>query len=103
MSSGFRPNDQMHLPGLGVPIDPWTGELLQAGDDRAAASGSRKPSGIVRLILHELDGTTWARGPATAAWRGLHQAGRSGDVGLGGGAGSSRRLRCRSMYFMGAG
>ena len=28
MSGSARPNDQMHLPGLGVPVDPWTGFAL---------------------------------------------------------------------------
>jgi len=55
--SGFRPNEQMSLPGLGVPVDPWTGELLKAVVfnrlERLKAA-----EGVFRQILHELDGTT---------------------------------------------
>jgi len=54
---GLRPNDQMHLPGLGVPVDPWTGELLKPtvllriGRLKAAEDEFRQ-------VLHELDGTS---------------------------------------------
>ena len=62
MSQGFRPNDQMSLPGLGVPVDPWTGELLQpvvlARLRRLQAAES-----VVRQILHELDGTSLGSRP----------------------------------------
>jgi len=55
--SGFRANEQMSLPGLGVPVDPWTGELLKAVVfnrlERLKAA-----EGVFRQILHELDGTT---------------------------------------------
>jgi hypothetical protein len=57
MSSGFRPNEQMRLPGLGVPVDPWTGELL-APVTMARLARLRDAEGIVRQILHELDGSS---------------------------------------------
>jgi hypothetical protein len=57
MSSGFRPNDQMHLPGLGVPIDPWTGHLLPA-TVVARLKRLREAERDFRLVLHELDGST---------------------------------------------
>lgn len=57
MSSGFRPNDQMRLPGIGVPIDPWTGHLLQ---DVIVARLARlkEAERAFRLVLHELDGSS---------------------------------------------
>jgi hypothetical protein len=57
MSSGLRPNDQMHLPGLGVPVDPWTGHLLPpvVGLRLRKLIEAEK---AFRLVLHELDGTT---------------------------------------------
>lgn len=57
MSSGHRPNDQMHLPGLGVPVDPWTGELLKPVVF-ARIKRLQDAEGVVRQIFHELDGTT---------------------------------------------
>ena len=59
MSSGLRPNDQMHLPGsgLGVPVDPWTGFVLPSvitGRLQRLKEAER----AFRLVLHELDGTT---------------------------------------------
>jgi hypothetical protein len=53
----FRPNDQMHLPGLGVPIDPVTGELL-SNPTLARLARLKDAEGVVRQILHELDGTS---------------------------------------------
>ena len=55
--TGLRPNEQMHLPGLGIPVDPWSGDLLKP----VAIARLRRlqdAEGIVRQILHELDGTT---------------------------------------------
>jgi hypothetical protein len=57
MSSGHRPNDQMHLPGLGVPVDPWTGELLKPVVT-ARLARLKDAEGVMRQILHELDGTS---------------------------------------------
>ena len=57
MSSGLRPNEQMHLPGLGVPIDPWTGDLLSPVK-LARIRRLQDAEGVVRQILHELDGTS---------------------------------------------
>jgi hypothetical protein len=60
--SGFRPNEQMSLPGLGVPVDPLTGELLKpaafARLERLKAAES-----VFRQLLHELDGTTMGSRP----------------------------------------
>jgi hypothetical protein len=53
----FRPNDQMHLPGLGVPIDPSTGELL-SNPTLARLARLKDAEGVVRQILHELDGSS---------------------------------------------
>jgi hypothetical protein len=55
--SGLRPNEQMHLPGLGVPIDPWSGDLLKPVTI-ARLRRLQDADGIVRQIFHELDGTT---------------------------------------------
>jgi hypothetical protein len=57
MSSGLRPNDQMHLPGFGVPVDPWTGHPL---NPRVIARLGRlkEAENAFRFTLHELDGTT---------------------------------------------
>lgn len=54
---GFRPNEQMHLPGLGVPVDPGSGELL-APVTMARLARLRDAEGVVRQIFHELDGTS---------------------------------------------
>jgi len=60
--SSFRPNEQMSLPGLGVPVDPLTGELLKAVVftrlERLKAAES-----VFRQQLHELDGTTMGSRP----------------------------------------
>jgi hypothetical protein len=55
--TALRPNDQMHLPGLGVPVNPWTGQMLPQ------VTGLRlqkllEAERAFRLVLHELDGTT---------------------------------------------
>ena len=53
----FRPNEQMRLPGLGVPVDPTTGELLST-TTIARLARLRDAEGVMRQILHELDGTS---------------------------------------------
>jgi len=53
----LRPNDQMHLPGLGVPVDPWTGHLLQPVVIQRLQK-LKEAEHVFRLVLHELDGTT---------------------------------------------
>ena len=76
----FRPNDQMHLPGLGVPVDPWTGASAAAGRHRAAArlkEAERISARPARTRRHHRG--LAARQPPHGA--GLHQAGGSHDVG----------------------
>lgn len=52
-----RPNDQMRLPGLGVPIDPWTGwVVLPVVTTRLEKL--KEAEKAFRLVLHELDGTS---------------------------------------------
>jgi hypothetical protein len=55
--SALRPNDQMALPGLGVPINPWSRmplpPLLLSRLSRLKEAESE-----FRKVLHELDGTT---------------------------------------------
>ena len=53
----LRPNDQMHLPGLGVPVDPWTGHLLPPIVIQRL-NHLREAERVFRLAPHELDGTT---------------------------------------------
>ncbi len=60
--TGFRPNEQMHLPGLGVPIDPRTGELLTP-TAMARLARLRDAEGVLRQIFHELDGTSLGSRP----------------------------------------
>lgn len=60
--TGFRPNEQMRLPGLGVPVDPLTGELLSPVI-LARLARLRDAEGIVRQILHELDGSSLGSRP----------------------------------------
>jgi hypothetical protein len=55
--TGFRPNEQMRLPGIGVPIDPRTGELLST-TTMARLARLKDAEGVVRQIFHELDGTS---------------------------------------------
>jgi len=59
---GFRPNEQMHLPGLGVPVDPRTGELLSTAA-LARLARLKDAEGVVRQILHELDGSSLGSRP----------------------------------------
>jgi len=47
----------MHLPGLGVPIDPMTGELLTPVV-LARLRRLKDAEAMFRVILHELAGTT---------------------------------------------
>jgi len=57
MSGSARPNDQMHLPGLGVPVDPWTGFVLPPVIVERLKK-LKEAERQFRLVLHELDGTT---------------------------------------------
>jgi hypothetical protein len=57
MSGSARPNDQMHLPGLGVPVDPWTGWVLKPITTQRLQK-LKEAEREFRLLLHELDGTT---------------------------------------------
>jgi len=57
MSGSARPNDQMHLPGLGVPVDPWTGFVLMPVVTERLKK-LKEAERAYRLVLHELDGTT---------------------------------------------
>jgi hypothetical protein len=66
--TGFRPNDQMHLPGLGVPVDPLTGELL-SNVTLARLARLRDAEGVMRQILHELDGTSLGSRPGDRRMR----------------------------------
>jgi hypothetical protein len=54
---GHRPNEQMRLPGLGVPVDPWTGELLQPVVIERLKK-LKDAEEAFRNVLHELDGTS---------------------------------------------
>lgn len=60
--TGFRPNEQMHLPGLGVPVDPETGELLTPAVMSRLAR-LKLVEKEFRAILHELDGTSLGSRP----------------------------------------
>jgi hypothetical protein len=66
MSSGLRPNDQMHLPGLGVPVDPWTGFVLPPVVT-ARLQKLKEAERNFRLVLHELDGTTEGSRPGNVS------------------------------------
>jgi hypothetical protein len=57
MANAMRPNDQMHLPGLGVPVDPWTGFPLKAVVMERLYR-LQQAEQTFRAALHELDGTT---------------------------------------------
>ena len=60
--TSLRPNEQMHLPGLGVPVDPWSNELLKPVTI-ARLARLRDADGVMRQILHELDGTSMGSRP----------------------------------------
>jgi hypothetical protein len=47
----------MHLPGLGVPVDPWTGYVLMPVITERLKK-LKEAERAFRLVLHELDGTT---------------------------------------------
>jgi hypothetical protein len=47
----------MHLPGLGVPVDPWTGFQLDPVVVARMAK-LREAERIFRETLHELDGSS---------------------------------------------
>ena len=52
----------MSLPGLGVPVDPWTGwPLKQVVMFRLQKL--RDAEDAYRIVLHELDGTTTGSRP----------------------------------------
>lgn len=58
----FRPNEQMHLPGLGVPVDPWTGHLLPH-IVMQRLQRLKEAEKAYREALHELDGTSYGSRP----------------------------------------
>jgi hypothetical protein len=60
--SGFRPNEQMSLPGLGVPVDPVTGELLPT-IVMVRINRLKTAETDFRQALHELDGTSLGSRP----------------------------------------
>ena len=47
----------MSLPGLGVPVDPWTGQLIKPVT-MARMARLKEAERAFRLALHDLDGTT---------------------------------------------
>jgi hypothetical protein len=47
----------MHLPGLGVPVDPWTGFVLPPIVTERLKK-LKEAERAFKLVLHELDGTT---------------------------------------------
>jgi len=62
MSGSMRPNDQMHLPGLGVPIDPLTGQVLKPVITERLRQ-LKEAEIKFRMVLHDLDGTTYGSRP----------------------------------------
>jgi len=52
-----RPNEQMHLPGIGIPVDPRTGFQLSPVV-MARIARLKEAEDALRNLLHELDGTT---------------------------------------------
>ena len=55
--TSMRPNDQMSLPGFGIPVDPVTGERLHPIQITRIAA-LNEAAKVFRLLLHDLDGTT---------------------------------------------
>ena len=96
VSSGHRPNDQMSLPGLGVPVDPWTGHLIYPVVTerlkKLQEASARLPAAAPRTRRHQRRHAP--RRPPHGA--GLHQARRGRVVG-GGCRSQPRGLTCRSM------
>jgi hypothetical protein len=68
MSGALRPNDQMHLPGLGIPVDPWTGFVLPPVVV-ARMKKLKEAEHAFRLVLHELDGTSEGSRPGDSRMR----------------------------------
>jgi len=62
MSGSQRPNDQMSLPGFGVPVDPMTGERLSPITFSRLAQLNETMK-VIRQVLHDLDGTTMGSRP----------------------------------------
>jgi hypothetical protein len=56
----------MRLPGLGVPVDPWTGFVLDPIVTTRMAQ-LKAAERAFRLALHELDGTTEGSRPGNRA------------------------------------
>jgi hypothetical protein len=57
-----RPNEQMHLPGLGIPVDPHTGHpIKQVIIDRLRQLKDAEQH--LLGVLHALDGTTMGSRP----------------------------------------
>ena len=55
--NSIRSNDQMHMAGLGVPVDPWTGfPLRPVVSERLFRLAEAKR--LFLAALHDLDGTT---------------------------------------------
>jgi hypothetical protein len=55
--SSIRPHEQMSLPGFGIPVDPLTGERLSP-TQITRISTLNEAAKVLRLLLHDLDGTT---------------------------------------------
>ena len=66
MTGSMRPNDQMHLPGLGVPLDPWNGQVLRPVQVERIHR-LKEAERAFRLVLHDLDGTTEGSRPGNRA------------------------------------
>ena len=62
MPGSERPNEQMSLAGFGVPVDPHTGERLSMVQITRLATLNEAVK-VLRLVLHELDGTTMGSRP----------------------------------------
>ena len=60
--SGMRPNEQMSLPGIGVPVDPQTGHpIKQVVIERLRQLKDAEKQ--LLAVLHALDGTTMGSRP----------------------------------------
>jgi hypothetical protein len=55
--SGMRPNDQMSLPGLGVPVDPHNGYPIKHVTLERLRQ-LKDAEKVMLAVLHTLDGTT---------------------------------------------